>query len=501
MAKHKNQRNRNYDRRQNRDYPDRERMVEMPVSFAKALMRQLTYNPQNATSRKTRTYSTYTKENIIKWLQSPSSTANEKNLRDASNYMYLSSMHYNRLLNYYAGLYTGAYVISPLSFNPDDVKENFVKQYRKVSKALELMDIPKVMRAIVLVALRDGAFYGVLLSDSNSAFIHMIDPDYCRITSICDGSFLYKVDMTKISTKLEFYPAVFTQMYNEYLRTGDQWQEVPVEISVCVKADDSLVDYTLPPFAAVMPSLYTIANMEDLQETATELRNYKMLAAKIPTDDKGNPTMSKDMVEKYYSHVSNALGENVGLAITPFDFTTFSFENKTGVTDVDDLANAVANFWSTAGTSGLLHGRENDTSGVTRLAIKNDETYVLGIVEQFERILNRYLKTGFSGTSKFKVTILPITVFNKEEYLKYYKESASFGIGKSYYAAALGIPQYDLEGLTYLENKIIPFDSLTPLKSSYTTSGNEEAGRPTSEDSEIGDAGEETRDNDTNANR
>lgn len=504
MANKNNKRRGNNNQRDTAKQASQESVVEMPLAFAKALMRQLTFNPRNPNSKKSRTYAIYTRENIIKWLQSPSTSTNEKNLRDASNYMYIASMHYNRLLNYYAGLYTGAYVISPLAFSPVDMenkKDNFIKQYRKVSKAIELMNIPIILREEILIALRDGAFYGVLLSDSNSAFIQQIDPEYCRITSICDGSFLYKVDMTKISSKLEFYPAEFTKMYNEYLRTGDAWQEVPVEISVCIKADSSIIDYTLPPFASVMPSLYTIANVESLQETATELKNYKMLSGKIPTDDKGNPLMSENTVKKYYNHMANALGENVGLAITPFAFDVFTFENRAGVADVDDLSNAVANFWSTAGTSGLLHGRENDTSGVTKLAIKNDETYILGMVQQFERVINRYLKTGFSGNTKFKITILPITVFNKEEYLKFYKEAATLGMGKSQYAATLGIPQTDLEGLTYLEEQVIPFDKFSPLKSSYTTSKSDEVGRPTTDDSSLGDAGEATRDNDTNANR
>lgn len=506
MAKHNNYHNRNGNRQGGKRYskpqnkkPDQ--MVTMPLYFAKQLMRQLTYNPQNASSKKSRSFSVYTKENILKWLQAPTSATNEKSLRDASNYMYISSMHYNRLLNYYAGLYTGAYVISPLGFSTSDIKDNFAKQYRKVSKAIELMDIPNILREEILIALRDGAFYGVLLSDNNSAFIQKLDPDYCRITSICDGSFLYKVDMTKIASKLEFYPAEFTKMYNNYLATGDQWQEVPVEISVCIKGDSSIVDYTIPPFAAVMPSLYTIANTEALQETAKELKNYKMLAGKIPTDDKGNSLMPDDVVSKYYTHIANALGENVGLALSPFEFVPFGFENKTGVADVDDLANSVANFWSTAGTSGLLHGRENSTTGIAKLAIKNDETYVLGMVQQFERVINRYLKTGFAGTTKFKVTILPITVFNKEEYLKYYKEAVAFGIGKSQYAAALGIPQCDIEGLTYLEQELIPFDKLTPLKSSYTSGSQDEGGRPQSSDNELDDAGEATRDSGANDNR
>lgn len=479
----------------------REPTMEMPVSFARELMRQVTYNPRNSSSKKSYSYSIYTKENILQWLQTPSTVTSEKNLRNASNYMYLSSMQYNRLLNYYAGLYVGAYVISPLGFNAESVKDNFAKQYRKVSRSLELMNIPHILREEILIALRDGAFYGVLLTDNNSAFIQQIDPDYCRITSICDGSFLYKVDMTKIANKLEFYPAEFTEMYRAYLETGDQWQEVPVDVSVCIKADDTLIDYTIPPFAAVMPSLYTIANTESLQETATELKNYKMLAGQIPTDDRGKPLMDEPMVKKYYAHIANALDESVGLALTPFKFDTINFESKNGTKDVDDLSNAIANFWATAGTSGLLHGRDNDTAGVIRLAIKNDETYVLGMVQQFERVINRYLKTGFSGTTKFKINILPITVFNKEEYLKYYKEAASFGIGKSLYAAAVGVPQCDIAGLNYIEQNLVPFGELTPLKSSYTQGGDDSAGRPLSDDGELTPSGESTRDNDTNANR
>ena len=493
--------NKNNRRHKGYNQKSRASTVEMPLAFARELLRQLTYNPRVSSSKKSYTYSLYTKENIIKWLQSPATSTNEKNLRDASNYMYISSMHYNRLLNYYAGLYTGAYVISPLAFNPEDVKENFAKQYRKVSKAIELMHIPHILREEILVALRDGAFFGVLLSDNNSAFIQKIDADYCRVTSICDGSYLYKVDMTKIASKLEYYPAEFTEMYSNYLKTGDQWQEVPLEVSVCIKADDSLVDYTIPPFASVMPSLYTIANTESLQETATELKNYKMLTGKIPCDDKGNPLMDDKLVQKYYTHIANALDENVGLALSPFDFKTFNFENNSSTKEVDDLSNAVSNFWSTAGTSGLLHGRENDTAGVTKLAIKNDETYVLGLVQQFERVINRYLKTGFSGSTKFKITILPVTVFNKEETLKQYKEAASFGVGKSLYAATLGIPQSDIAGLDYIEKQFLPFDKLTPLKSSYNTTMEDSAGRPEMAEEELDAAGEETRGNDTNDNR
>lgn len=471
------------------------------LEFAKTLRKLITYNPNSSSSKKNTTYSRYSKDNIISWLQNPSSSSNEKSLRDASNYMYLASMHYRRLLSYYSGLYTGAYVISPLGFSKNNVKENFAKQYKKVSDALELMDIPGTLESCLLVALRDGVFYGVLLKDTTTAFIQKIDADYCKITAICDGSFLYSVDMSKISDKLEFYPPEFTLMHSNYLATGEKWQEVPIDISVCIKADDTIVDFSIPPFAAVMPSLYRLSTIESLQETATELKNYKMLSGQIPLDSNGHPLLDEPTVREYYNHIGNALGDYVGLALTPFKLDTFTFENKS-TADIDDFSNATSNFWASAGTSGLLHGKENNTSGVTKLSIKNDETFVMPMIKQFERVLNRYLKTGFSGSTKFKISILPVTVFNREEYLKYYKEAASFGVGKSLYAAALGIPQNDVAGLNYLEKEVIHFDELSPLKNSYTTSGNDtESGRPENEDGDLTESGEKTRDSDTNANK
>lgn len=476
-------------------------VVQMPMSFARSLIRQIVYNPKNTTSQKSYSYSLYTKENILKWIQSPIS--NEKNLRDASIYMYLNSMHYQRLIKSYAGLYKGAYVISPLGFekiSDQNARNKFKNSYYKNVKFLEILDVPSLMRASIAVAIRDGACYGVRWADKTSNFVQFIDPDICKISAVSNGTFLYSVDMSKIQGKLEFYPAAFTELYTKYLNTGEKYQEVPEDISWCIKGDSTIVDFSTPLFASVMPSLYTIANTESLMETASELKNYKMLTGKVPVDTAGNPLIGWDLYLKYYNQLSSALGENVGLAITPFDINQFSFEERTGISDINEISKSVENFWTTAGTSGLLHGVANDTSGVTKLSIKNDETYVLDMVSQVEKLVNRYLKTALNGTYKFKITILPITVFNEDEYVKKYKEAAMSGLAKSHYAASIGIPQYDIEGLTYLENEIIPFDSLVPMKSTYTGGANE-AGRPSMNDEDLSDEGEATRGNDTNANR
>lgn len=494
------QRNNNYSQKKVAD--ENYALQEM---FARELIKRTVYNPKDTSSKKTYSFSSYTKENIVDWLKSPSS--NEKNLRNASISLYLSSMHYQRLINYYADLLLWQYVISPLNYDKSKKEkiDSFKKQYIKTVNALELMNIPEMMRNITVIALREGAYYGVRWSDKNASFVQRIDPDYCTITSMSDGIFLYSVDMSQISEKrLDMYPPAFTKMYNAYKATGTKYQEVPSDISVCIKADTSITEYTVPTFAATMPYLFTIANVEALQETADELTNYKMVAGEIPTDKDGVPTIPWDLVLKYYNNIANAVSEHVGVAIAPFKLTSFDFNSSGSVADIDNVNRAISNYWTTAGTSGLLHGVANNTSGVTKLSIKNDESYVFGILKQAERMFNHYLKTNFSGSIKFKLTFLPTTIFNREEMVKMYKESVPFGIGKSYYMASLGIPQHDIEGLSFLEDDILHYSELLkPLvnshNSSMTSDGKSEAGHPVVEDAT--DGAEVTRDNDSNDNR
>ena len=125
---------------------------------------------------------------------------------------------------------------------------------------------------------------------------------------------------------------------------------------------------------------------------------------------------------------------------------------------------------------------------------------VFGLIVQAERLLNRILKQ-ISGTQKFKINILPATVFNRDNLLSAYKEGTTLGIPiKSAYAALLGLSPSDVMGMNYIEMDILNMGELTPLSSSYTQSGSE-PGRPASDDGDLSEAGEQTRDDDTNSNR
>lgn len=483
---------------------DIEARQKFAIAFAKAMAQQTIHDPAGKTSRRaSRTYSTYTRENIEQWLSAP--TSNEKNLRDASVFLYHTNSRYRNLLHYYANVPCWIYTITPVNFNPQKIKhETFYKQYQKTCNIIESMGLVKAMREAALIAIREGAYYGVIWGgDGNSFILQKLNPDNCQIVSISDGGvFQYAYDMSKVKEEdlPTYFPPEFTKMYNEYKRTGNQYQMVPPEVGFCLKGDASIVEYSLPPFSAVLPSLYSIKNVEDLTETATELSNYKLIAGVLPVDNEGVPLVDYNTAMQYYAHIAGNVGERVGVAISPFELKSYDFEQSGTTAQIDNVARANENFFASAGTSALLHGATNSTSGVTKLAIKVDEAFSFAIMYQCGAVINRFLKS-ISGTVKFKVNFLPVSIFNKDEMIEQYKSALNFGMGKLQYAACIGMTQPDILGQAYIENEILELDSAFTLMPTSSTQSTESspAGRPESDD--ISAEGEKSRDNDSNGNK
>lgn len=477
-------------------------------AYAKALAAQAINDPDGKKSRRTsRSYGSYTKENIESYLSSP--TQNEEALRNASIFLYYAHTRYRNLLQYYANIPCWCYVVNAVGFNPDKVKaETFKKQYIKTCQSLEAFHLERLMPEVCVTAMREGAYYGVIWpgGTGGSIILQKLDPKYCAIVSVGEGNvfnFAYDMSQVKEEDLDTYYPPQFRTMWNAYKASGgSKYQLVPPEVAVCVKGDPTTPEFSIPGFASVLPTLYSIQNIEDLSETATELSNYKLIAGKVPTDSNGIPAMLYGDVMQYYSHLANNVGDRVGVAFTPFDLKSFNFEQSGTAAQIDTVARANENFFAAAGTSSLLHGATNNTAGVTKLAIKVDEAYAFTLVQQCEDVINRYLRMS-AGSVRFRISFLPVTVFNREEMLDQYKGALNYGIGKMQYLACLGIHQYDVQGQNYIENTVLDIDNMfTPMKTASTqTADAAEGGRPTASDSDIGDAGEATRDSGANEDR
>lgn len=444
------------------------------------------------------TFSTYDKDDILSYLKSPETNA--KNLRNASIQMYQNSSQYRRLIQYYALLPMWAYTISPLGFDSQEADaKSYLEQYTKILSRVESMNIKHEMAKALTTAFRDGVIYGAIWSGKNSWFVQRINPDICQLSTIEDGTWLYSVDMSQIKEKDLFkYPPEFTTMYNTYKSTKVKQQEVPSKISFCLKADETVI-YPIPPWVSVLPSIYELELYKDLAEIATEIQNYKLIGMKIPVDKDGVPTMDFNLASKFYDQLANNLPEYVGAAMSPMGLDSIDFNKSQAGNTTDEISDATQRFWYSSGTSPLLFGdASNNSSSALALSIKTDEEIVLSAMAQCERLLNRHLKS-ISGSIKFKINILPITIFNQEKMIGFYKEAATLGLPtKMQYAAAINISPSDVSSMCFIENDVLELNNkFIPLKTSYTQTSKEPGRNPLSEE-DLGAAGEATSKTDGN---
>lgn len=482
-------------------------IYEKHADFAKAVaasqkIRDLTTSSARSESV---SFSTISKDQLLTYLKSP--TSNEKNIRNASISMYNTSTHYRRLIDHYAGMPLWAYTISSIAFDDANVDEkSYRKQYLSAAAIIERMNLKHELHKALKTALREGIFYGAAWISKDSFFIQRINPDICQLSSIEDGTWMYAVDMSQIKeADLIKYPPEFTSMYNEYVSDGLKYKEVPSTISFCLKADETTIAYSLPPWASSMSLLLDIENYKELQATESEIANYKLMHMKVPTNDEGSPLFPFNIAKQYYDHLCKELPPFVGASMAPMELQDYDFQNSGGLNSVDVVSRAENQFWSDTGSSPLLFGSAvNNTAGALKISVMADEELVFNWMNQCERLINRILKQQ-NGKVKFKISFLPVTIYSQERMAKLFKEASTLGIPlKSAYASTLGLNPIDIRSSDYIERNILKMDELVPLSSSYNTSASDvgaETGRPAETDDNLGEAGEKTKAADSNENR
>ena len=465
-------------------------------------------NPNNS-RRSALSFKKPTREDIIKYLKSPEQYSKE--LRNASIYLYEVSSQYRRLIEYFAKLYTFDYIIVPYDIIPSKVnKKSFEKSYYNTINYLQQMNLKHEIVRINTICYREDVFYGYIREDKNTFYIHQLSPDYCKITSVVDACFMYSFDFSYFDTykdDLENYGDEFKKKYKAYQNDRDlKWQQLDQEKQFCIKATESVYPTPILPFAGVLEYIYRILDYADLQQAREELENYKIIGLKIPFDQSSGETqLDLDLAKDFYKQLCSVLPASVGAFITPMDFKDISFE-RSNAADSDLTVNATKDFWNSAGVSAILFGEANNSSTV-KVSIQADVAYAAGLIRQIERNVNRILKYK-SSTVRFKINVLPTTLYNQQDMNSLYLKNAQAGIPcKSMVAASLGENPSDISGISYLENDFFNLaENWKPLQTSYTQSAKSSessGGRPTNEEKgeTLTESGEATQKAESNANR
>lgn len=467
---------------------------------------------RDITKASTKKIQSYNKESVVSYLQNPA--RNETKLRELSEYLFTRSQLYQRLIMYYATLFNfDARQVIPLSYSLTNKNNDakILKSYYNTLKMLNNWNINGELLKTSITCLKDDVSYNIAYYDSTGLFLYPMDPDYCRIYGqYPDGSFAFAVDMTYFRGNQEYLIEAlgepFTSMQNEYLSGGSKWVLVPDEYSACFKFRSYDWQLILPPLSGIFLSLIDLEDAMDVSAVLNQQEIYKLIwleletitGAKAPDQWKVSPAIA---VEYFNRLIEEALPDYTSAAIVPGKLNTISFSDSSGTSENTKITKAEESVLNSAGGAQILLGTELSGSTAFNAAIRADTEYAIStLLPQYQGFLNRIM--GYAVNNPSKIKFFHVGRLMTDDFRDKLLKNAQYGLPTKLSIMSLtGMDELESLALNHLEEDILQlgdrFDD--PLSSSFTSTSDGDAVKPTLSDTEITDDGEASRDKNDNS--
>lgn len=445
---------------------------------------------QNVGKNGNYTFMRYTKDLIKRYVSNPYNYQNE--IREVSRFLYRTSTLYKKIVLYHATMPLYNYQITQKSnILVDGDYEKSMKEYQKVIKRLNAFNIKKTFTEMMINLIVDGVYYGFVYSfKDDGAFIHRLDPRYCRIIGKNEASqWVYAFDMQyfAVGDNIIFvdpnagYP---DQLWDEVFQEGwklyntdkkkNRWQVLPTNRTICALAnDESEMFYPQPLFEGIFPQLLDVMDYEQLMADKAVLENYILLVSKIPLIEKSDRVddfaVSLELVQEMQKLIDDAVPDLVGTAYSPLDVNMIEFRRSNTTDDVDMVANSINNVFTQSGATKLAVAGGDITNQVgLKQAIANDMAITFMLVTRLEDNFSYWIKRNITEHVTFKIHRQ--TWYNKDEYIQTKKDAATLGGSALDYLTSLDMSPFEAFNQLLFENRSGIKDIMIPLRSSWQTS-------------------------------
>lgn len=432
-------------------------------------------------------------------------TKNVANLRKISSYFWTASGEYRRLVSYMANILTFDHVIIPRV--PPEVltQPAFAGALEQVELYLQNSAVKQTSYEIALALIRDGAYFGYEREVQGEYIFQPLDPNYCRSHYKINNNYAIEFDFSffdsdRDGTLLAAFPKEFAKMRNAYLadRQNMRWQMLDPKYSRAHILQDGT-----PLFIAVFVELLELEDYKAIEKKKSRLATYKPIIQKLPTDSEGMVTVLIEEGEELHNNFLKMINnEDVDVITTPCEVDSIDlWDSKETVADEIEKAKDVV--YSTAGTPLVLFSAGSKSSSVgLKASMQVDEALMYSILAQFEDWFSTRLEQ-ISGTYRFALHFPQLTIFNRDDKFKLFKDAATAGFPTKLLAiSALGLNSYDGNYLLNFENDYLGLtEKMIPTMSANTmaTDGTNTGGGQTKSDSQLTEEGLKTRDGDKNA--
>lgn len=428
-----------------------------------------------------------------------------KQILKLSNYMYLKSGYYKRLIDYFVNQAILTYTIdtkiskqSMLKPNCDSLQKNYISFAAQAEKFNLSNEIHNILKRLF----KNDVCYAFVAEDNTNISYYYLDPMICSIGSLVNGN-VYEFYINKryiTQYNIKYLPLGLQELIINSNNDTDKVY-VPRENSLCLKYNNDFT-FPYPPFLMMIADILLIDEYKDLAKAQSINDAYKILTMKIPTNN-GEITLDDGLISTFTSIVLDTVQNNIGVITTPFDVKSEEFSSS-NADDRDTVSDAISWAFKNVGVSEALMSGASSGSEL-KLSITNDSGDIFRVYRLLENWMSLQMKLRghIYSNYEFVYKIMDMTIFNASDVRSNELQMAQNGIpNKSRLCAANGLSPAVMLGNSIVENQVLGdiFANWSPLKTSYTQSVNsdDKGGRPTVDDRDLSSSGEVTRENNTN---
>lgn len=430
-------------------------------------------------------------------------------LLSVSDQLMKVSPHYLRLNSLYSNMALFCWWIDLYDVKDTAKLDRIKKQYAALASKLENMNLKHELAKIMKVLPYQDIYCGLVSETENDFFFQKIDFNICELYQVQDGLYNFKINLSAIKAKeLGAYPDYVREAYIDFIegRQFSQWYVPPAEKQICIKLNTQWT-YPYPILIGLIDDILDLDVYKKLKLQSARTDNYKAIMIQVPIDPStvDKPLLTPETLGIFADINRENMSDDIGMIHTlGSDAEAISFKDSTNTTN--NVSDAVEEIYNASGITKEAFNGSSSGTAVT-ISIENDSGFIYGLYRQFERWVNRYIKLNGFNNSKFKFYfyLLDITVFNRDNVTKRYKEAVTLGVTCiDKWLASLDMTPSRTLGSYIVHNDIFDFyNNFKPLSSSYNGSAESEgleAGRPSnkSKGELLDEEGEKTEDGEKN---
>lgn len=446
------------------------------------------------------------KEELEKWLENPAN--NEEQLRNVSQFLNYVVMEYKKSIYYYANIIDLDYMLIcenshsiPDAKNPQDKLKKYKKDRSEAYDFLKKFKLKNQLLNVLIGVIENGSKHYYLNSSKDDILLQELPQNYCKLTSRHkNGDWAFQFNFNFFASypeSLSKFSPEFGIWFEDLLKAKKEnlinsyYYPMPHEKSVCFKFDDNKIE-SIPVFSGLFPDALDIKDYKDLLKAKTELEAYQFIFFQVPQKD-GEFKMDAQVVMSMARDINNQMPEGVVVSALPSNPTSVDLKGSQNKESKVGLGQQ--SYFETLGSPYKVLGGGADNATSIKKAIEADFLFMQTMYNQFERFIN-YQLSLLGSEFNFKIKFLRKNAFYRDEFQKQALVAVQNGVNPKFYMASLGFEPHEVESLIIDEEIDDLVSRMTPIKISYTMSGDEK-GKEKNED-ELSDKGIETKDLGTN---